>query len=179
MVHNSFGVAMPLQLSTCIWHSVTCISELHSSSPPPVTTPSPFSFCNECLAQSVKQPFRVIKPWEVPGVRLRVSNNRSGKSNNEFSDVVLVLGSSTNSSLEKSQNNTDKHEKEQLLDWKEIEKGRPWFTPNRPKDGQDRTSSRTIQDAKGQAPWRQPPDGKQRSLTPPTVIGGMHTFFIR
>ncbi len=170
------GAAMPFQLSTCAWHSTTCISEVHRSSTPPVTTPSLYSLCNECLAQSVKQPFWVIKLWDVPGVRLRVvSNNKSSNrsKNDESRDVrqLPVLGN--NSLKEESQN---KRNEKQLLDWNEIERGRPWFTPNR-NAGLDVAS--IIPDAKGQAPRRHPPDEKRKAVTPPIVVGGIHTFLNR
>ncbi len=183
-VHDGLGVVMPLQLSTCVWHAKTCISEEHSSSSPSVTTPSLYSLCNECLAQSIKQPFRIMKPWEIPGVRLRVLNNTKsgggGESiNDESKDTMLVLGSSKRNGFQESQNteNTNKNEKQQLLDWNKIERGRPWFTPNRNEGGQDVTS--IIPDAKGQAPRRHPPDGKRKALKPPRAVGGMHTFLNR
>ncbi len=179
MAHDNIsGAAMPFQLSTCAWHSTTCISEVHRSSPPSVTTSSLYSLCNECLAQSVKQPFVAIKLWEVPGVRLRVVSNSKSccRSNNDESrDVQLPVLGRSNYSLKGSQNNTDGNEK-QLLYWNEIERGRPWFTPNR-YEGRDVTS--IIPDAKGQAPRRHPPDGKRKAFTPPTVVGGIHTFLNR
>ncbi len=181
-VHDGLGVVMPLQLSTCVWHSTTCISEAHSSSSPSVIAPSLYSLCNECLAQSVKQPFRIMKPWEIPGVRLRVLNKtKSGGESisDESKDMMLVLGSSTKNSFEEPPNNknANKNEKQQLLDWNKIERGRPWFTPNRNEGGQDTTS--IIPDAKGRAPHRHPPDGKQKAFKPPRVVGGVHAFLNR
>ncbi len=128
-----------------------------------------------------------MKPWEIPGVRLRVLNNSKSDGglvnlNDESKDMgMIVLGSSSSkgNSFEQDEKNKsgNKNEKQQLVDWNEIEKGRPWFMPNHRKGEQGVTS--IIRDAKGQAPRRCPPNGKRKALKPPRVAGGVHTFLNR
>ncbi len=55
--------------------------------------------------------------------------------NDESKDMgMIVLGSSSSkgNSFEQDEKNKsgNKNEKQQLVDWNEIEKGRPWFMPN-------------------------------------------------